>query len=496
MTEKPLLRAGDRVLVGSTLVRIDAEFAAALEPGDAVIGVAATGGVRRVPSQVVHLVDVAVGGAQKAFAEMAHVDDAAVTKFFDVASRLLSDDSIFALIVSANDADVASARERGRSVTRLELSSRMRADMIDALKLWRDMPGASGPTSRVDHDGWSVEERKAPLGVVGFVFEGRPNVFADATGVLRGGNTVVFRIGSDALQTASAIMDRIVRPALADAALPAGAVALLESPEHAAGWQLFSDSRLALAVARGSGAAVSELGSIARQAGVPVSLHGTGGAWMLVDTDVDLGRLSAVVEHSLDRKVCNTLNVVCIPRSRRRELCSVVVDAAERAARARGVGARFHAVTDTYDDMVDLAPGEVTVMRPSGALLEPRVTECGTEMLAVEHEWEENPEISVVCVDSMEEAVRLFNEHSPRFVASVLTNSEDTFEAAFAGLDAPFVGDGFTRWVDGQFALLRPELGLSNWQYGRLFARGGVLSGDSVYSIRLRVKQSDDHLHR
>ena len=50
----------------------------------------------------------------------------------------------------------------------------------------------------------------APLGVVGFVFEGRPNVFADATGVLRGGNTVVFRIGSDALGTARAIVRHAV----------------------------------------------------------------------------------------------------------------------------------------------------------------------------------------------------------------------------------------------------------------------------------------------
>ena len=51
-------------------------------------------------------------------------------------------------------------------------------------------------------------------------------------------------------------------------------------------------------------------------------------------------------------------------------------------------------------------------------------------------------------------------------------------------VDAPFVGDGFTRWVDGQYALDTPELGLSNWQGGRLLGRGGVLSGDSVHTIR------------
>jgi glutamate-5-semialdehyde dehydrogenase len=50
--------------------------------------------------------------------------------------------------------------------------------------------------------------------------------------------------------------------------------------------------------------------------------------------------------------------------------------------------------------------------------------------------------------------------------------------------------------VDGQYALSKPELGLSNWAEGRLFARGGVLSGDGVFTVRTRVRQSDPHLDR
>ena len=66
--------------------------------------------------------------------------------------------------------------------------------------------------------------------------------------------------------------------------------------------------------------------------------------------------------------------------------------------------------------------------------------------------------------------------------------SEDSaeHERFYQTVNTPFVGDGFTRWVDGQFALKRPELGLSNWQHGRLFGRGGILSGDSVYTLRTR----------
>ena len=58
------------------------------------------------------------------------------------------------------------------------------------------------------------------------------------------------------------------------------------------------------------------------------------------------------------------------------------------------------------------------------------------------------------------------------------------------------MGDGLTRWVDGQYALERPELGLSNWQAGRLFGRGGILTGDGVYTVRLRVVQTDPNVHQ
>ena len=90
-------------------------------------------------------------------------------------------------------------------------------------------------------------------------------------------------------------------------------------------------------------------------------------------------------------------------------------------------------------------------------------------------------------VDDTDHAVRLFNEHSPQFVACLVADDADEHRRFFAGTNAPFVGDGFTRWVDGQYALGKPELGLSNWQWGRLFGRGGVLSGDTVYTVRTRV---------
>jgi glutamate-5-semialdehyde dehydrogenase len=63
-------------------------------------------------------------------------------------------------------------------------------------------------------------------------------------------------------------------------------------------------------------------------------------------------------------------------------------------------------------------------------------------------------------------------------------------------VDAPFVCDGMTRWVDGQYALSTPELGLSNWEHGRMLGRGAILSGDSVFTVRYRATISEPGLRR
>jgi glutamate-5-semialdehyde dehydrogenase len=118
------------------------------------------------------------------------------------------------------------------------------------------------------------------------------------------------------------------------------------------------------------------------------------------------------------------------------------------------------------------------------------------QRLGEEWEWESSPEYWLVEVDSIGDAVQLFNSSSPRFAASLISDDADEHDWFYEAVDAPFVGNGFTRWVDGQFALDQPELGLSNWQAGRLFGRGAVLSGDSVYTVRLRADVRDHSIHR
>ncbi len=492
------VEAGMAVLYGGDKVtHVTPEIAAEFEAGDHLIVVQSSGDLLHVPAAIHTTASDAVTAAANAFASMGAVSDDQITRFYDEFALRLADDTTFARIAEANEADVAAARARGRSTTRLVLSAQMRQDMIDGLRIWGETTSARDQVvDSVSHDGWQVDLMRSGLGIVGFIFEGRPNVFADATGVLRSGNAVVFRIGSDALGTARAIVANALAPAVASAGLPAGIVSLVDSPARAAGWALFSDPRLALAVARGSGAAVGQLGAVARQAGIPVSLHGTGGAWIVTGESADGPKFASAVENSLDRKVCNTLNTCCIVESRASELVPLFLDALDRAGRRLGVISKLHVTATAKPYIPEDWFGEAPIARAEGDVTEARTEMISGDRLGEEWEWEVSPEVTLTVVPDQATAVSLFNEQSPRFGASLIAQSSDEHEQFWAAIDAPFVGNGFTRWIDGQYALNRPELGLSNWQGGRLFGRPGVLSGDSVFTVRARATQTNPDLRR
>ena len=483
---------------GANVTRVDEELAGAFQAGDRIIVMQHNGELLHVPAEAATIAGDAVSAAARAFAAMGSVTDDNISQFFRHFADAIANDESFAAIKAANESDIEAARTRGRSVTRLILDQRMRQGMIDGLLGWAEAPsGRRRIIDSIEHEGWRLDQVRDGLGVIGFVFEGRPNVFADATGVLRSGNTVVFRIGSDALDTAKAIVEHALDPAIASSGLPPGAASLVASPSRAAGWAMLGDARLALAVARGSGAATTQLGAVARQAGNAVSLHGTGGGWIIAAPDADAQTFAAAVYHSLDRKVCNTLNTACIVRSRADDLVPAFLHSLERAGQRRGVNAKLHVAPSAMEHVpTALFDRLVPISRAVGEVVEPFAEPIGAEDLGVEWEWEDSPEVTVTLVDSVEEAVSLFNDLSPRFVASLISEDSAAHDRFFAAIDSPFVGNGFTRWVDGQYALHRPELGLSNWEHGRLFGRSGILSGDSAFSVRLRVTQDDPEVGR
>ena len=479
------------IVCGDRVVSIPDSIRQRFQPGDSLVYAESAGEMLLVGANEKRIASEAVTAALEAFERMRSVSERDVDAFYEGFAGRLESDETWAAVAAANRQDVDDAKGRGRSTTRLVASDQLRRGMIVGLRGWKSTSGARGRVvETVEHAGWSVDLMLAELGVVAFVFEGRPNVLSDATGVLKGGNTVVLRIGRDALRTAKAIMESALVPALRAAGLPDAAVRLLDSPEHAAGWALFMDRRLSLAVARGSGHAVAVLGNLARQAGVPVSVHGTGGAWLVASLRADASELERVTFSSLDRKVCNTLNVCCIPRSRAADFVPAFLRGLARAGEKRGQAFKLHVVAgDETEWTRALAARRVAVARAHGLVQEAQAETIAESELGREWEWEDTPEVTLKLVDDVDHAIRLFNLYSPKFIASLLSPDESEHRRFFQLVDAPFVGDDHTRWVDGQFALKRPELGLSNWENGRLLARAGVLTGDGIYTIRTRARR-------
>jgi glutamate-5-semialdehyde dehydrogenase len=495
LNSRPLTRLepGLQILVsGERIVSVPEELARRFQPGDSLAYAEPTDELLLIPSREREAAQSAVSDAVEAFARLREVKGEQIDQFYVGFARRLGDEAVWAEIADVNRADVEDARARGRSTTRLVASASLREGMIAGLRGWAALGESRGRViETVQHTGWAVDLVTAELGVVAFVFEGRPNVVADATGVLKGGNSVVFRIGRDALRTASAIVQHALRPALVEAGLPPHAVRLVDSAEHAAGWALFTDRRLSLAVARGSGRAVAVLGGLARQSGIPVSVHGTGGAWLVASERTTPEEVERVVLLSLDRKVCNTMNVCCIPRGRAAELGPAFLRGLARAAERRGHAFKLHVVQGSEADWVRPLLGKrVFVARAEGNVEEPQAELLAEQDLGREWEWEESPEVTLKLVEDVDHAIALFNAYSPQFIACLSSPDSAEHQRFFERVNAPFVGDDHTRWVDGQFALNRPELGLSNWENGRLLARGGVLSGDGIYTVRTRARRT------
>jgi glutamate-5-semialdehyde dehydrogenase len=186
------------------------------------------------------------------------------------------------------------------------------------------------------------------------------------------------------------------------------------------------------------------------------------------------------------------LNVCLIQRDRAFELVPLFLDALQQAGSARGQGCKLHIVDGSEPYLpAQWLSANVEVYRAEGYRTEAMAEPLPEDQLGREWEWEETPEVSLMIVDDLDRAITLFNRYSPQFTVSLISEDDAAHERFYNAVNAPFVGNGITRWVDGQYALNKPELGLSNWESGRLFARSAILSGDGVFTVRSRMTQTD-----
>jgi glutamate-5-semialdehyde dehydrogenase len=296
-------------------------------------------------------------------------------------------------------------------------------------------------------NGLLVQERRIPIGCVGANFEARPNVALDvAAQLLKSLNTGVLRTGGAALGTVTALVDRILRPALEEAWLPSAAIGLVRSPEREGARALVTmPERIPLVILRGSGQTTAELARLAAANGVRTLAHAEGGGVLYVHAAAAPEKALALAEASLDRLgVCNRLNLALVDRSLPQVLDQLVALFSERGLEVRGT-----------ERARELANGAVLPLDEG-----------------IGHEWASDPDrvstVTVDLVDSLEDAVRIANEETSGLAAGIVT--EDS-QAAERFLDSYRGRAGFwhapTRFADGFELTGAPVTGINvDWTPG------------------------------
>ena len=346
------------------------------------------------------------------------------------------------VVLDANRADVAggsSSLDPG-ALDRLSLDD----ERIEAMATGLEATAALAPLERVVRawrlpNGLDVSERRVPIGVVGANFEARPNVAVDiASQILKSGNAVVLRTGGAALATVTALVDEVLRPALAETGLPREVVGLVRTPEHAGAEALVSLPGLVpLVILRGSGPSTAALAQRAALNGVRTLAHAEGGGVLYVHGGASHERLAAVARASLDRLgVCNRLNLALVDRAAVVLLPTLLAVFAEHGLDVRA----STAATDVN--------GVLPLSDPIG------------------HEWASDPErvatVTLHVVDGIDDALRIANDETSGLAATIVTEEEDAarqFLDGYRGTTA--LWNATTRFTDG-FALLGiPETGVN-----------------------------------
>ncbi|WP_051232983.1 aldehyde dehydrogenase family protein [Pseudonocardia asaccharolytica] len=337
-------------------------------------------------------------------------------------------------LLAANADDVAAAEAGGMApglLDRLRLTPERLTDMATQLEVLAATP--EPPVQREVRtlpSGERVFERRIPVGVIGAVFEARPNVTVDvASQVLKARSAAVLRTGSAALGSAQALVEQVIAPALRGHGIPAAAVALVPTPGHAGAEALVALPDLVpLVVVRGSGEVTRKLSALGATAGTRVLAHADGGGVLYLDASADPDLAARLIVEGTDRLgVCNRLNLLLIDRPGYERLWPI----AERALVERGI-------------------------TPS---LPPHGHRLG-------HEWAldsgSEAHVTVATVDGPAEAAATAARETSGLAATVCATDE---AAATAFVDA-YTGTGVfwnttTRLLDGYKLLGLPETGIN-----------------------------------
>ncbi len=352
-------------------------------------------------------------------------------------------------ILTANAQDIEAAQQKGQKaafIERLTLNDKRIEGMAQGLRDVALLPDPIGTADRMwtRPNGLRILQRRVPLGVIGIIFESRPNVTSDAAAIcIKSGNACILRGGSEAIRTNCAIMDAL-QEAAAQAGLPEGAVSLVRDPSREAANELMRlNGYLDVLIPRGGAGLIK---AVVSNATVPVIETGTGNCHVYLDKDCrDLEMAKKVIWNAKLRRVsvCNAMETLLIHKD---------VDKAF-----------------VKDLLIAMCKEGKVELRGDEAVREL----CPWAAEATEEDWatEYNDYIlAVKMVDSLDAAIDHINTYGTRHSEAILTDDVnraqrfcDMVDASSVYVNAP------TSFTDGGEFGFGAEIGISNQ---KLHARG------------------------
>ena len=355
-------------------------------------------------------------------------------------------------LLEANATDVARAEAAGlssASIDRLRLTAQRIAGMADGIRQVAGLPDPVGEILRewTRPNGLRITKIRTPIGVIGIIYESRPNVTADAAVLcLKTGNAVILRGGSEAIASNLAIAEAL-QAGGAPAGLPGGAVQLIPSTDRdAVRIMAQMDQFMDLIIPRGGHALIENVVSHAR---MPVIKHYNGICHVYVDREADLGMaLSIAINAKCQRPgVCNAMETLLVHRAVAEEFFALAAPAFASA----GVEMRAD-------------PGAWSLL---SARAYPKLAAATGESWRTEYL---DLILSVRVVESLEEAVAHIEEYGSHHSDAIITANPSTAESFLSTVDSATVyWNASTRFTDGGEFGFGAEIGIST---DKLHARG------------------------
>lgn len=354
-----------------------------------------------------------------------------------------------AKLLAANAEDVAAARASGMDeamLDRLSLSAKGVETMAQGLEQIAQLPDPVGEISDLKYrpSGIQVGKMRVPLGVIGIIYEARPNVTADAAGLcLKAGNAAILRGGSEAIHCNQAIA-ACVQEGLRAAGLPETAVQVIETTDRAAVGELITmKDYVDVIVPRGGKGLIERINNEAR---VPVIKHLDGVCHVYIDASADLDKAVRIADNAKTQRygTCNTMETLLLAQA----VAAAVLPRLAKIYLDKGVELRGCAASQTL----------VAQMKP-----------------ATEADWYAEylaPILAVRVVHGLDEAIEHINQYGSQHTDAIVTEDYTRAMRFLREVDSSSVMvNASTRFADGFEYGLGAEIGIST---DKLHARGPV----------------------